>query len=168
MPNTNDHRAESYFLVVKDYNRDNVPDVYWPKMEPDQSEVFYLSEMLNGELEFNKIEGLAYAEVMMMLGDFSFLSNKMKLQEYDDFNLDGWLDYRVYLQMEKSSGFWNYFIFNPINKSFQYSSEFSLLDYCSVNRKSNDICAWQELETSEGYKKLIRYHLNNGQLVVVK
>ena len=92
----------------------------------------------------------------------------MKLQEYDDFNLDGWLDYRVYTQMDKSNGFWSYFIFHSANNSFQYSSEFSMLDHCSVNRKSNDICAWQELETSDGHKRMVRYHLNNGQLVIVK
>lgn len=160
--------VDSFFLVVKDYNHDNVPDVYWPKMGPDQSEVFYLSETTDGKLSFNKIEGLSYPEVMMMQGDFSFLTNKMKLQEYDDFNLDGWLDYRVYTQMDKSIGFWSYFIFHTANKSFQYSSEFSMLNHCSVNRKSNDICAWQELETNEGHKRLVRYRLNNGQLVIVK
>lgn len=163
-----DQRIDSFFLVVKDYNHDNVPDVYRPKMGPDQSEVFYLSETTDGKLSFNKMEGLSYTEVMMMQGDFSFLTNKMKLQEYDDFNLDGWLDYRMYTQMDKSNGFWSYFIFHSANNAFQYSSDFSMLDHCSVSRNSNHICAWQELETIDGHKRLVRYHLNNGQLVVSK
>lgn len=168
MQDIKDHRVDSFFLVVKDYNHDNVPDVYWPKMGPDQSEVFYLSETTDGKLSFNKIEGLSYTEVMMMQGDVSFLTNKMKLQEYDDFNLDGWLDYRVFTQMDKTNGFWSYFIFHSANNSFQYSTDFSMLDHCSVNKNSNHICAWQELETIDGHKRLVRYHLNNGQLVVAK
>ncbi len=160
--------GNALFLVVKDYNHDGELDVYFPKWAPDQSELFYLSEVADGRLGFRKLEGLSYPEVMMMQGDFSFFPNKMKLQEYDDFNLDGWLDYRMYTQMDKSNGFWSYFIFHSANNAFQYSSDFSMLDHCSVSRNSNHICAWQELETIDGHKRLVRYHLNNGQLVVSK
>jgi hypothetical protein len=163
-----DNAKYPWFLVVKDYNHDDVPDVYFPKRCPGNRDVFYLSEKVDGNLTFNESSNLSYPEARMMHGDFEFSSNKMVLREYDDFNLDGWLDYRVYTQMGRSEGFWSYFIFSPLLNTFQHSISFSLLDHCSVNRKTREIVAWKQVTGLDGSSATEQYCLSNGVLNVVK
>lgn len=161
---THDWHVKSPVLMVKDFNRDNLPDVYFPKFSPNFTEVFFMSEILDGKLNYNKRSGLNYIEQMMFCGNVKFSDNKMLFQEFEDFNLDGWLDYRRYIQVNKSNGYWSYYLYNEETLRFEYSSSFSSLDYCFVDQSSNTLIAWQESIALDGHRYFVGYELKDGMI----
>lgn len=153
------------FLGVKDFNGDNEPDLYVPRMSPRGTEVFYLSECQEGQIRYTKREGMTYIEQMMFCENLIYSNNKMTFQEFEDFNLDGWMDFRKYTQMGKSMGFWSYYLFHPATLRFEYSSDFSSLDYCYANAKSQELVAWKVELLPTGEEQIKRFVISNGDLV---
>lgn len=144
------------FLLLNDFNRDGVWDIYIPRMHPTIKEKVILSDLKDSSLYFRAKVDFDFADLFVKQWDEVF-------RAFLDFNGDGFDDFRILKRSDENRECWDYYLFDSATNSFQYSLTYSMMDYICV--ESGFFLAWQQNVQTDDGAEVIYFRREEGVLI---
>jgi hypothetical protein len=133
------------FFIVKDFNRDGIEDVYFPRLNPREKDRFALSEWGSDGLHYYTTIDFTYAQ---MIKKYQPRVPNLGWLEMEDYNLDGVVDWRVLGPNDR----WMYYTWNKQTSDYQPCPSLNAMDYCVVSSGARKATYWKSSESVLGVK----------------
>ena len=133
------------FFIVKDFNRDGIEDVYFPRLNPWEKDRFALSDWSSDGLHYYTTIDFTYAQ---MIKKYQPRVPILGWLEMEDYNLDGIVDWRVLGPNDR----WMYYTWNKQTSDYQPSTSLNAMDYCVVSSGARKATYWKSSESALGVK----------------